>query len=324
MRAHLDIHGLNVRLTADHPLIFHALLKDLGAFRIPRRNGGKPIELKISALPPFLNGKSYPPALARYREHAVQTAEPGKLITRYMTTDLAVITHVRKRLVEAAVVPDPSLFPDPAYHYLFTQPLNLWFKRRGLFFLHAGCVAKNDRGVLLVGHPRAGKSTLTLAAVRAGFRFLSDEQPLLGLRRGRVWAHAFPRRIRLEPSSAARFPELRRFHNGTEKRVVFSLKKIWPDSLQSAAPVYALVFPRFKKQPGLRLRRIPPAEALSRLMQDDHFVWYRNKPLDRISKRHLDLFETLVRQAPGWTLEYSDRDLGKIPRRLEELLSAES
>lgn len=62
------------------------------------------------------------------------------------------------------------------------------------------------------------------------------------------------------------------------------------------------------------------AAALTQLLQDDHFVWYRNKPWDKISKRHLQLFEKLVEQAPAYTLDYTNRDIPKIPGRLKTLL----
>lgn len=314
MRTDLNIHGVKVRLSADHPLIFRTLLADLAAFRSSPSNDKQTIHLKISALAPFLRDGETD------RETAMQSAGKEGLVTRHMTTDITVLTHPQKREIRAAVVPEPSLLPDPAYHYLFTQPLNLWFKRKGLFFLHAGCVADRSRGVLLIGHPRAGKSTLSLSAVRAGFKFLSDEQPLLGLRGGKVLAHCFPRRIRLGRPSAARFPELRRLLGRSGKRLIFSMESIRPGSLQSSSPVSLLIFPRFKKQGALQLRRLQPAAALAQLLEDDHFVWYRNKPLDRISQRHLDLFQKLVLQAPAYRLEYNDRDISKIPARLNQLL----
>jgi hypothetical protein len=59
--------------------------------------------------------------------------------------------------------------------------------------LHAGCVARPDgHGVLFVGGPGAGKSTLTAACVRAGFPYLSDEFGAIDRRRGQVVPYAKP------------------------------------------------------------------------------------------------------------------------------------
>lgn len=320
MRVHLDIHGLKIHLSADHPLIFQTLLEDLASFRSPHPNGHRPIRLEITTLPPFLQGKTYPPRFLPYRETAAQNNGPDTLITRYGTAHITVITHLRKREIEAAVVPEHSILPDPAYHYLVTQPLNLWFKRKGLFFLHAGCVAERSKGILLIGHPRAGKSVLTVSAVRAGFKFLSDEQPLLSLRGGRVTAHCFPRRIRLHRAAAARFPELRAVVATGGKRVIFPIETIRNGSLQPSCRPSLLIFPRFKKHGKNRLQPIEPTAALAKLLQDDHFVWYRNKPLDKIFRRHFSLFEKLVRQASAYALEYTDREILEVPSLLRKLL----
>lgn len=44
-----------------------------------------------------------------------------------------------------------------------------------LFFIHAGAVVVDGRAIVLPGPTTAGKSTLTLALVEAGARYLSDE-----------------------------------------------------------------------------------------------------------------------------------------------------
>src|SRR5262245_18578785 len=41
--------------------------------------------------------------------------------------------------------------------------------------LHAACVARGERAVLLMGRSGAGKSSLALEAVRRGFQYFSDE-----------------------------------------------------------------------------------------------------------------------------------------------------
>lgn len=321
MQSHLNIHGLRIRLRADHPLIYQSLLSDLISFRSGHPNGHRAVRLNITALPssPGASGKGYPPRFASYRDTRMQTRISDTFVTRYMTTGIAVMTNPRKREIEAAVIPDPALLPDPAYHYLFTQPLNLWFKKEGLFFLHAGCVAQGSRGVLFIGHSRAGKSALSVSSVRAGFQFLSDEQPLLELRGGRVYARCFPRRIRLDRQVAARFPGLKPAEVSGD-RVLFTAESLRPGCRRSACRPSLLIFPRFRKSGGMRLRAMEPAAALSRLMEDDHFVWYRGGLLDWISQRHLTLFEKLVKQAPAYALDYTNRDIPRVPSLLRKLL----
>jgi hypothetical protein len=65
--------------------------------------------------------------------------------------------------------------------------------------LHAGAVANGDRAILLPAPPDSGKTTLTAALVRAGFRYLSDEAALLDPSSGEV--HPFPRALAMDASS---------------------------------------------------------------------------------------------------------------------------
>jgi hypothetical protein len=74
--------------------------------------------------------------------------------------------------------------------------------------LHAACVSRHGRGMLLCGESGAGKSTLAYACARAGFTYVSDDASYL-LRDAdhpRVTGQAH--KIRFRPSSKELFPEL--------------------------------------------------------------------------------------------------------------------
>ena len=74
--------------------------------------------------------------------------------------------------------------------------------------LHAGCVSKNGRGILLCGDSGAGKTTLSYACARAGWTFTSDDTSYLINRSSvpRVIGHAH--RVRFRPPAKELFPEL--------------------------------------------------------------------------------------------------------------------
>ncbi|PYT21572.1 MAG: hypothetical protein DMG58_31895 [Acidobacteria bacterium] len=79
--------------------------------------------------------------------------------------------------------------------------------------LHAGCVARNGRGVLLCGEPGAGKSCLAYACVKLGWTLLSDDfSAILRKPQGRT-VIGKPERIRLRPDAFRLFPELAGAHN---------------------------------------------------------------------------------------------------------------
>jgi hypothetical protein len=90
--------------------------------------------------------------------------------------------------------------------------------------LHAACVGKNGKGILLCGESGAGKSTLAYACARAGWTFTSDDTSYLVNQPGapragdlnglgvddldapRVIGHCH--RVRFRPSARELFPEL--------------------------------------------------------------------------------------------------------------------
>jgi hypothetical protein len=86
------------------------------------------------------------------REHSALLAVPEHL--------LASAYHLRYELLEFAV-------------YLLAA------RAQKLVPLHAGCVARAGRGVLLVGASGAGKSTLTLQCLSAGMDFLAEDSVLI-------------------------------------------------------------------------------------------------------------------------------------------------
>jgi energy-coupling factor transporter ATP-binding protein EcfA2 len=77
--------------------------------------------------------------------------------------------------------------------------------------IHAGCVSKRGKGILLCGNSGAGKSTLSYACARAGWTYTSDDTCYLinRLKAPRVIGHAH--RVRFRPSAKMLFPELEKF-----------------------------------------------------------------------------------------------------------------
>ncbi|MBI3318868.1 MAG: hypothetical protein HYZ90_07020 [Candidatus Omnitrophica bacterium] len=243
-------------------------------------------------------------------------------VASYGRSAVTVVTRLRQRQIQAAVIPEPSLLPDPFFYYSFTEPMSLWFKQRGLFFLHAGCVTEAGAGILIVGNPRAGKSALTTSAVRGGFRFLADEQPLLSLHRGTLRAFAFPRRIRLDRSVARLFPELKELmKSNPSERLAFPIEKIWPGCLTLSCRPRLLLFPCYRPRKKLRTAPLSSSAVLKKLFRDPFFLWHRQRSLERISHLHLALLEYCARHLRGFTLEYGEEELHKIPALFRKLLS---
>ena len=79
----------------------------------------------------------------------------------------------------------------------------------GLVELHASCVAKDRRGLVLIGPSRSGKSTLAMALTEAGFRLLSDDRTFCSLKKDKLLAWGLPRPLKLRRDAGAWFDEFR-------------------------------------------------------------------------------------------------------------------
>jgi hypothetical protein len=73
--------------------------------------------------------------------------------------------------------------------------------------LHAAGIVRDGKAVLLIGSSGLGKSSLTYAAMRAGWQVLADDAVYVQrTTERRLWG--VPRRIHLPPESVRHFPEL--------------------------------------------------------------------------------------------------------------------
>jgi len=84
---------------------------------------------------------------------------------------------------------------------------------RYLTLLHAGCVARNGRGVLLCGDAGAGKSCLVYACAKRGWTVLSDDFAALLREPGSSTVIGRPQRLRFRPAALDLFPELKNFES---------------------------------------------------------------------------------------------------------------
>jgi hypothetical protein len=77
--------------------------------------------------------------------------------------------------------------------------------------VHGGCVARNGRGVLLLGDSGAGKSTLSYACARAGWTYVTDDGSFLLNGGSKRTIIGNCHQVRFRPTAATLFPELEGF-----------------------------------------------------------------------------------------------------------------
>ena len=98
----------------------------------------------------------------------------------------------------------PEAMDANLIEYLFHLALIELLRRRGLYTIHATALEKHGRGVLIPGSTGRGKTTSFISLLRSGYRYLSDDHPLIRDAGSHVEVLPFPIKINDSPSGAAR------------------------------------------------------------------------------------------------------------------------
>jgi len=158
----------------------------------------------------------------------------------------------------------------------------LMLRARSFFFVHAAVLEWQGRGIVLPGLSRAGKSTLALALLLEGARFLSDE--LLAFDPARRSARALPRALKIRDECVGYFPELARSFQGTGEGRFLPFAALRPDVLADEVPIAAVIVPRWSEVQELRLEPISRGAALLALAESSlNFGTHRQESLDRLA-----------------------------------------
>jgi hypothetical protein len=226
-----------------------------------------------------------------------------------------------------------------ATHPLATISLMELFERRGLFSLHAACLAGPDgRGLLLAGPSGSGKSTLALALTHAGMSFLSDDvvflapgtesQPTvqvlgfadtIGIPDHAVWvlAEKPENTAGFSPTTPARFADIALGASptpGFPKRLG-RIEELFGMPASRTCDPAAIVFPEVVPDRPSELTPLDPGEALLRLAPDVLLT----EPA--ATQAHLQAIAALLDQVDCYTLR-SGADLDRATELIRELIKA--
>jgi hypothetical protein len=165
--------------------------------------------------------------------------------------------------------------------------------------VHAACIAREGRGVLLSGASGAGKSTLSYACARAGWTFLADDATWLLPGAGRM-ALGRPRQARFRLDAPNLFPELENYMARARPNGKVSIEVPLADfpEIRTAdrAPVAGIVF--LDRRPGAAgIEELSGADAVDRMLAD----------LPSYAEAVDALHERTVRQladTPAWQMRY--------------------
>jgi energy-coupling factor transporter ATP-binding protein EcfA2 len=172
--------------------------------------------------------------------------------------------------------------------------------------IHAACVSKNGKGILLIGDSGAGKSTLAYACARAGWTFTSDDTSYLinDSKVPRAIGHSH--RARFRPSAKELFPELQRF--GLTPRIEgkpsieVPVSELLVENTAAEANVDLIVYLNRSPSAAGSLIRLPHGTATERTCGDLYSA-------GEIRAKHEQILQTLS-DIPTYELQYCDLSQG--------------
>ena len=200
--------------------------------------------------------------------------------------------------------------------------------RRGLWwalgpealFVHAGAVATSDGAALIMGASGSGKSTTSLACLRAGMGFLGDDYCLV--RDDPPVVHLLAATARVHHHELAHLDQLAavatsgRAHHAEDAsmKALLYLDRVAADQLVSSAPVRVIVMPEPTDESAPRLVRLRPAQALRAAAPAA--LWQMHIEADR----ELEGLRKLVTAVPTFRLLLS-RNRDENPKAVQEAIS---
>jgi hypothetical protein len=170
--------------------------------------------------------------------------------------------------------------------------------------IHAACVSKNGKGILLCGETGAGKTTLSYACARAGWTYTSDDTSYLinNADSPRVIGHSH--RVRFRPSARHLFLELEGYavtpRMEGKPSIEVPIVGLPISHTEAEAEVHAIVYLKRYPSASGKLVRLPDGTA-SRRAGDELYS------AGQIRAKHVKRLETL-REVPTYELEYYDLD----------------
>lgn len=223
--------------------------------------------------------------------------------------------------VKGLVVNYNGLSKEPTLGYVFIHPLRFILTHHGLFSIHASMVSKGSDCIFISGNQNCGKSTLAFTLLQNGFTLLADDACFIKLKGNEIQAFPLPTKMGLQDNILKKYPQfskyvLKNYRYGEKRRL--SLNSISQDNNTKGYKCKMVVFPIYKANSKVYIKRISKDEALDRLAKENIYV-YSPKELKKLSCEHFWTLYNLTRKANLFELAYNDDRLNDIPKIIKEI-----
>lgn len=236
--------------------------------------------------------------------------------------------HIRSRPAEgwarltigrACVEAKPRLVAETLAPFLLFELL----RHRGLYHLHGAALVRGDRGLIIAGPTRSGKTTTAVSLIRRGFACVADDDLFVQATDGSVLVYGLPEEFTLAPTAAELFPELsfltRRPPCGDGEKRSFDPQQVYGAAFAEKCAPRVLVFSSSSGGARTALTPLSSTEAFVRAVPLSLLI-----ALDRsIAADHAAALKHLVEGCACYALS-AGQDLRREPWRLLEMLGMDT
>lgn len=242
--------------------------------------------------------------------------DQGLLIAEFHGIGVLVIDGTQSRADGYMINPDR--LPSNLIEYMFHLALIELLRRRGLYTIHATALEYNGRAILIPGNSGRGKTTSFISLLRSGYRYLSDDHPLLQDSGTHVEVLPFPIKINVTDATVQFFPELRAaseqvLHPGMPKRFFYA-EDLYPTAVGERCQPAVVLFPHVVDAPKSHLELLPKSRALEALLPQALLVYDQE-----VARREFKVLANLVQQVDCYRLHFG-RDILDLPKLITPLL----
>ncbi len=307
-----DLHGIEIELNSNDALLGARTRETFASHRALAQHKSRPdIFFQLDLTESIPAPPSGEPAYAE-RDLIHYYVTPPRVVAHFprygqLQIDLA---HARiEGEIIAAALTTYGVFED-----LVAIGLAPLLRRRGKFLVHAFAAERNGRGALLVGSIGAGKTTTGIALLRAGWRLLSNDSPLIDAVTSNILS--YPGLLSAYPETLRRFPELHPLVTDAyaRRKISFAAESVYRDVWSGAAAPGVILFPTVEKISEHRAVRLTAPETLRLLLPHAVERWDTE-----MIPQHLALLNRVAAQTPAYQLLLAP-DTETVPQLLGKLL----
>lgn len=204
---------------------------------------------------------------------------------------------------------------------LFLTGVLMLLHRRGRFGMHANGLKKGNTGILITGDSGAGKTTLTLALLRAGWSYLSDDAVVLHEINEGVEAMAFRRGFSCTAQTREQFRELQpagdEWENIAPDKWLGTVRIDGRELFASQCLPTVIVHPQQSGESKSRIELMSPIVSLGHIIRQSAGIIAESE----LATEQLNLVRDLVEQSVNVRL-LTGTDVFTSPDAVSELIES--